>query len=212
MIRELLRAPVGPAQVTADVLRVMAAISIVVAGIGWGLQGALSLAAAFAALLLPRLLRLPPGFDIAFGAATLVACWSSVTDLYFSVRWWDLPMHFLTNGVWAALLYVVLVRSGTIAGTTTLRRPRLSTAVMTTALGLSIAVLWELFEWAGHTFVDSRILVGYRDSIGDMVAGGLGSLLAGLGMRTLLGGDRDLEGAGSPEAIGRAERPAAPPM
>ena len=32
---------------------------------------------------------------------------------------------------------------------------------MTTALGLSLGVLWEIFEWFGHTFIDGEIYVGY---------------------------------------------------
>lgn len=202
MIRALLRAPASPAEIVADALRVLAAVSILVAGIGWGPQGALSLAATFGVMLIPRLLALPPAFDIIVGAATLTASWSSVTDLYLTARWWDIPMHFLTNGIWAALFYVVLVRSEVITDAATLPRPRLSTAVTTTALGLSIAVLWELFEWVGHTFIDSQIFVGYRDSIGDMVAGGLGSLVAGLGMPVLVGRERAAEEEATPDAIG----------
>lgn len=202
MIRALLRAPASPAEIFADALRVLAAISIIVAGIGWGPQGALSLAATFGVMLFPRLLGLPPAFDIIFCVATLAASWSSVTDLYLTARWWDIPMHFLTNGIWAALLYVALVRFEVIADAATLPRPLLSAAVMTTALGLSIAVFWELFEWFSHTFIDSEVFVGYRDSIGDMAVGGLGSLLAGLSMRMLLGRERVVEEKASPEAIG----------
>lgn len=187
MIRMLLRPPARPAEVIADALRVFAAIGIVIAGIGWGPMSALSLALTFAALLLPRLLGLRPGFDIAFGAITLASTWSSVLDLYLTTRWWDIPMHFLTNGIWAALVYIVLVRVEVIADAATLPRPVLSAAVATTAIGLAIGVLWEIFEWFGHTFIDSEIFVGYLDSIGDLVVGGLGSLVAGLGMRVLLG-------------------------
>jgi hypothetical protein len=42
----------------------------------------------------------------------LVAAWSSVLQLYVSTRWWDLPMHFLTNGLCAALCYIGLVQLG----------------------------------------------------------------------------------------------------
>ena len=40
-----------------------------------------------------------------------------------------------------------------------------------TGLGAAAAVLWEVGEWAGHTFLDPRISVGYEDTIGDLVAG-----------------------------------------
>jgi hypothetical protein len=37
-------------------------------------------------------------------------------------------------------------------------------------------------EWLGHNFVDSKIFVGYDDTIGDLAADGSGGLLVGLGL------------------------------
>ncbi|MBT2497882.1 hypothetical protein J7E25_02115 [Agromyces sp. ISL-38] len=185
MIRRWMRAPTGPAEVVADALRALAAIGIVVAGIGWGPLSGVSLALVTGAMFLPRLMGVRPAFDIAFGIASLVAVWSSVLDIYVTVRWWDLPVHFLTNGLWAALAYLLLVRLGVLADAATLPRPAVSAAVMTTALGLSFGVFWEMFEWFGHTFIDGEIYVGYTDSIGDLLVGGVGALLAGCGMAYL---------------------------
>lgn len=182
MVRRLLRAPKGAAEVAADALRVVAAVGIVVAGIGWGPLEGLSLALVTGAMFLPRLLGVRPAFDIAFGVVSLVAVWFSVLEVYVSVRWSDLPIHFLTNGIWAALGYIMLVRIRIVADAATLPRPAVSAAVMTTAIGLSLGVFWEMFEWFGHTFLDPEIFVGYADSIGDLLAGGLGALLAGYGM------------------------------
>ena len=187
MIRTLLRAPTGAAEGVADALRMLGVISIVVAGVGWGLLSAQSFVSAVVVMLVPRLLGLWPRFDIAFGAVILASMWSSVLGVYITTRWWDLPMHFLTNGLCAALLYVVLVRLGVLADARTLPRPMLSAAVVTTALGLSLGALWEFFEWFGHTFIDGEIYVGYADSLGDLLAGGLGSLLAGCSMQFLTG-------------------------
>ncbi|WP_130176214.1 hypothetical protein [Cryobacterium sp. SO1] len=182
MIHTLLRRPSGVAEGTADALRALAVVGIVVAGIGWGPMSGLSLAVVAGATLLPRMLELRPGVDIAFGAVVLVAVWSSVLGIYITTRWWDLPVHFLTNGLCAALFYVVLVQFGILADAGTLPRPLLSAAVVTTALGLALGVLWEVFEWVGHTFLDPEIFVGYNDSIGDLVWGGAGALLAGCSM------------------------------
>ncbi|MDQ0577473.1 hypothetical protein [Agromyces albus] len=185
MIRTLLRAPQGAGEVAADALRVLAATSIVVAGIGWGPLSGLSFVLVTGAMFLPRLLGVRPAFDIVFGVASLAAAWSSVLDIYITVRWWDLPIHFLTNGIWAALAYLLLVRFGIVADAATLPRPAVSAALMTTALGLSLGVLWEMFEWFGHNFIDGEIYVGYTDSIGDLLIGGVGALLAGCSMRYL---------------------------
>lgn len=187
MMRAFLRAPEGVAEVIADALRVLAAVSIVVAGVGWGPLSGISLAIVLGAMLVPRLLGLRPAFDIAFGIVSLVAVWSSVLGIYVTTRWWDLPIHFLANGLYAALCYIVLVRLGVLADATNLPHPTLSAAVMTTALGLSLGVLWEIFEWFGHAFIDGEIYVGYQDSIGDLLFGGLGALIAGCSMRFLTG-------------------------
>ena len=192
MMREALRAPVGPAEVFADVLRLLAVVSIVVAGIGWGPLSGVSFVGVVAAMLVPRLLHVRASFDIAFGLTILFSTWSSVLGIYITTRWWDLPMHFITNGLCAGMLYVVLARLGVLADAETLRHPVLSATVMVTALGLSLGVLWEFFEWFGHTFVDEEILVGYEDTLGDLVVGGLGSLLAGLGMKYLMARPREV--------------------
>ncbi|MGR2753379.1 hypothetical protein [Agromyces arachidis] len=172
----------GPGEVTADVIRVIAALCIPIAAIGWGPLGGVSLAFATGGMVIPRALRLRPSVDIAFGIVTLVAVWSSVTDLYVTVRWWDLPVHFALNGFIAALGYLVLLHFRIVAPADTLPRPRLSTTVITTALGLSFGVWWEMFEWYGKNFIDSSIFVGYTDSIGDLLWGMFGSLIAGFAM------------------------------
>ena len=187
MIHTLLRRPSGAAEATADALRALAVVGIVVAAIGWGPFSGLSLAVVAVLMVLPRLVGLRPSVDIAFGLVVLVAVWSSVLGIYVTTRWWDLPVHFLTNGLCAALLYIVLLQFGVFADAGTLPRPMLSTAVVTTALGFSLGVLWEVFEWFGHTFFDPEIFVGYNDSIGDMVWGGAGALLAGCSMTYLTG-------------------------
>ena len=186
MIRTFVRTPEGAAETTADALRILAVIGIVVAGVGWGPIAGVSLAFVAVGMLLPRLLGVRPIFDIAFGIVALVAVWSSVLQIYISTRWWDLPMHFLTNGLSAALCYIMLVQLGVVADAATLPRPMLSAAVATIALGLSLGVLWEIFEWFGHTFIDEEIYVGYVDSIGDLAWGGVGALLAGCSMSFLM--------------------------
>src|SRR5215203_3272081 len=144
----------GPAELTADVIRLVAALCIPIAAIGWGPLGGVSLAFATGGMVLPRALRVRPGLDIAFGIVTLIAVWSSVIDLYVTVRWWDLPVHFALNGLVAAMGYLLLVHFDIVADARGLPRPMLSTTIVTTALGLSFGVVWEMFEWFGKTFID----------------------------------------------------------
>ena len=187
MTSTLVRAPSGLAETVADALRVLALIAIVVAAIGWGAVAGWSVALVAGGMILPRLLGIRPSVDIAFGLVLQVAVWSSVLDIYLTTRWWDLPVHFLVNGLCAALLYLLLVRFRVVADAGTLPRPVLSAVVTTVALGLALGVLWEIFEWIGHTFIDEAIYVGYTDTIGDLVWGAAGALAAGLGMRWLAG-------------------------
>jgi len=187
MIHSQLRRPTGAAEVTADALRAVALVGIIVAGIGWGPIPGVSLALVAGGMLIPRLLGLRPSVDITFGVVVLIAVWSSVLDIYITTPWWDLPVHLVTNGLCAALLYILLERFRIVADATTLPRPMLSTTVVTTAIGLALGVIWEIFEWVGHTFLDPEIYVGYTDTIGDLVWGAAGALLAGLGMRFLAG-------------------------
>ena len=81
MMPTLLRAPHGPAEVIADVLRLLAVLSIVVAAIGWGLLSGLSFVAVVAVMLAPRVLHVRAGFDIAFGLAILFSTWSSAAQM-----------------------------------------------------------------------------------------------------------------------------------
>jgi hypothetical protein len=189
------RRAVGPAEITADVLRLIGALCIPIAAIGWGPLGGVSLAFATGGMVLPRALRVRPGLDIAFGIVTLVAVWSSVTDFYVTMKWWDLPVHFALNGLVAAIGYLVLVHFRIVADASTLPRPMLSTAIVTAALGLSFGVFWEMFEWFGKNFIDDEIYVGYDDSIGDLLWGGVGSLLAGVAMPWLAAQPGDRESA-----------------
>ncbi|WP_173922514.1 hypothetical protein [Agromyces sp. Marseille-P2726] len=186
MPNPLFKRPEGPAEYVADAVRAVAAASVIVAAVGWSLVDALSILLVLALMFVPRALGLRPGFDITFGIVVLVAVWSNVLDLYLTARWWDLPVHFATNGVCAALVYVVLTRFEILADPATLPRPRLSVALVTTFIGVTFGVLWELWEWFAYNFLDPRMLVGYEDSLGDLVVGGLGSLVAGLAMRSLM--------------------------
>ncbi|ANP74622.1 hypothetical protein [Cryobacterium arcticum] len=48
----------------------------------------------------------------------------------------------------------MLLRLGVLPDASALPRPVASAVTVTTALGFSLGVVWEIFEWLGHTFVD----------------------------------------------------------
>lgn len=49
--------------------------------------------------------------------------------------------------------------------------------VVTLALGLALGALWEILEFAADEFVGSQLSLGNRDTIGDLVADGVGALV-----------------------------------
>lgn len=178
MKENFLRPPHGIGEYTADAVRALGLLSVIVAGVLFEPTDAGVVAFALPALVAPRFIGVRPGLDIVFGVTVLVAAWSNVLDLYRTVAGWDLVVHFACTGALAVMGYLLLARLRTVppprAG---LRRTAI---VITTAVGLAISALWEMVEWFGHTFISDQIFVAYADTIGDMALGGLGSMAAGI--------------------------------
>jgi hypothetical protein len=191
-----LRRPHGVLEYAADAVRVVAALSVVVVGVGWGVVEIAVLMLALLGTLVPRMLGLRATFDLMVGIAALGAAWSSVFELYTRVTGYDTVVHFVLNGLLSAVFVVLARRAGWVVSPGhddgrggAARSARVGSVLLTVAFGLAAGTLWEMGEWAGHTLVDSAIFVGYDDTIGDLAAGGLGSLLAGLALPFLVGGD-----------------------
>ncbi|MDY0910678.1 hypothetical protein [Microbacterium sp. CFBP9034] len=180
MIADLLRRPQDLGEWTADAVRALGLLSVVVAAIWWTVTDAGILALALPALLLPRLVGARPAFDIVYGVTVLVAAWSNVLGLYELVPWWDLVVHFVATGVIAAMLFLLLARCRVVPAPGTAGfAPRVA-LVIVPALALALSALWEMVEWFGYTFVSDEIFVAYGDTIGDLCAGGLGGVVAGV--------------------------------
>jgi hypothetical protein len=190
MIETFLRAPRGAAELAADGVRVVGVLSIVVAFIGWSAVDVAVFALGLLGLVIPRFLGIRPALDATFGITVLVAAWSALLDLYESIAYWDILVHFALNGLVAAVLYIAAMRWGVIPDPETGPVRLRSIVTLTTVFGLAAGVIWELVEWVGHTYIDRTIFVGYTDTIGDLAAGGLGSLLAGFAGRYLSGQSR----------------------
>ncbi len=180
MKQNFLRRPEGAAEIVADLIRVIGALSVMVAAIWFTATDAGILALALPALLVPRFLAVRPAFDIPYELIVLIAAWSNVFDLYRTVPGWDLVVHFVCTGVIAAMTYLALAQVRVVpARGSECFAPRIP-IVIVTALGLAVSVLWEIIEWLGYTFISDDIFVAYQDTIGDMAIGGVGSLVAAL--------------------------------
>lgn len=119
--------------------------------------------------------RLPAALELATDLLLLVAAWSSVLLLYERLAHWDLVVHFSATAVLAELAFRSLERWGRLS------TPGPVTHVLVlTALGTTLALVWEYVEFAGYALVDPRVQVGYTDTMGDLAAGNAGSLVAGI--------------------------------
>ena len=106
MIDDFLR-PAGSAfQTVADALRLLGVLSVVSALLFHGLTDAAIVAFALPGLMLPRFLGMRAWADAAVSATLLVAAWSNVVDLYRTLWWWDIAIHFLLAGALSVVAYV----------------------------------------------------------------------------------------------------------
>ncbi|PFG39134.1 hypothetical protein ATJ97_1629 [Georgenia soli] len=176
--REIVEVP-GSAWTRAAVhgAGVLAVLSLV-AGLGWGVVGLALMALVLLGVTLARVLRLPGDLQLLLDLTLVVAAWAALLQLY--QRWWwlDMVVHMVATGLLAVLAVTGLLRAGTFAAGTSRRGRRLGLAAVTLAVGLALAVVWEVGEWAGHTYLDPAIFVSYEDTIGDLAAGGAGSAVA----------------------------------
>lgn len=165
----------------ADAFRLVTLVSIGIAAIWFGIPSTLGFAVVFIGLLVPRLAHLAGPFDAAFSGTILLATWSGVAGLYAAISWWDLVVHFITAGSSAAVLYLLLAQLDVTPGTSTGKAlPSRTIVVLTSSLGVTLAVIWEFIEWFGNAFISKGIHVGYIDTLSDVAVGGAGALLTGL--------------------------------
>jgi hypothetical protein len=96
-------------------------------------------------------------------------------NLFDTVGWWDDLMHF---ALWGLLTAGVLIGFG----------PRLSrglTLMVALGFGTTAAVIWEAGEYVAFIRHSPELQSAYTDTLGDLVLGSLGALLAGLAVGAL---------------------------
>ncbi|WP_206051682.1 hypothetical protein [Nocardioides ferulae] len=184
----------GVPLVPADAVRLAALVSVVAGGLGWGFVGFALFMLVLGGSMIPRALGASAALDAAYSVSIVFAAWAAQLDWYAAVPWLDVVVHVAATGLVAAVVHFALVRVGALPAVDEPRLPRarLGGGLVTVALGLALAVLWELGEWGGHTYLDDRIQVGYADTMGDLAAGLLGAVVAGLILArgALLAGER----------------------
>jgi len=149
-------------------------VSVVLAGALDGMPAVALFLLVLGGTMIPRAIGAHVALDGAFCVTILGAAWCAQLGLYQQVAWLDLVVHTVATGATAALGYLVLLR---LRLTTAEDRPR-TAALVTIGLGVVLALVWELLELAGHTFLDDGIFVAPVDTAGDLAAALLGSVVA----------------------------------
>jgi hypothetical protein len=162
-----------------DVLR-LALLGGAVAYAVAGRPGAASLLAVLGAVtLVARLVNLPRVYDLCLTAGMALQGFGETFGLYDEwVRFDDL-VHFTLPMLTAPVVYIALARLDVVPDPRdeTHLQHYVGIAVVTSALGISIGALWEIYEWRSDAWLGTALSEGNDDTNGDLVRDSLGSLV-----------------------------------
>ncbi|MDQ1077187.1 hypothetical protein QE406_003440 [Microbacterium testaceum] len=176
MYANLQRPPRSVTDWLADLVRAVAIVVVIVSLFTLPFTDFAVLSMSLPAVMLSRMIGLRSGLDLITCVTVFVAAGSNVIDLYRAWTGWDLVVHLACTGVLAAVALVLLDDARVISPTGRRRTP----IVLATITGLALSAVWEMVEWFGYRFITDAIFVTYDDTIGDMMAGGAGALVAGV--------------------------------
>ncbi|GEB44869.1 hypothetical protein MTE01_08140 [Microbacterium testaceum] len=176
MYANLKRPPRSATAWLADAVRAVAIVVVIVSLFTLPFTDVAVLSMSLPAVMLSRMAGLRSGLDLVTCVTVFVAAGSNVVDLYRAWTGWDLVVHLACTGVLAAVALVILADTRVIEATGRRRTP----IVVATIAGLALSAVWEMIEWFGYRFITDAIFVTYDDTIGDMLAGGAGALIAGV--------------------------------
>ena len=176
MYANLKRPPRSVTDWMTDVVRALAIVLVIVSLFTLPFTDFAVLSMSLPAVMLSRMIGLRSGLDLVTCVTVFVAAGSNVLELYRAWTGWDLVVHLACTGLLAAVALVLLDDAGVVAPTGRRRTP----IVVATLAGLALSAVWEMIEWFGYRFITDAIFVTYDDTIGDMIAGGAGALIAGV--------------------------------
>ena len=162
-----------------DVLRlglVLATGAALLVGDG-GAALALGFVAALA--LLARAVNLPRAYDFGFVLVLTLHAAGEALGWYDSLEWFDRIVHVVLPCLVAPVLYIGLARLEVLPDPRddTNVRHYTGIAVVAFCLGMAVGGLWEIVEFASDGVLDTALSEGNPDTVGDLVADAVGSLL-----------------------------------
>ena len=162
-----------------DVLRlglVLATGAALLVGDG-GAALALGFVAALA--LLARAVNLPRAYDFGFVLVLTLHAAGEALGWYDSLGWFDRIVHVVLPCLVAPVLYIGLARLEVLPDPRddTNVRHYTGIAIVAFCLGMAVGGLWEIVEFASDGVLDTALSEGNPDTVGDLVADAVGSLL-----------------------------------
>lgn len=106
--------------------------------------------------------------DLLFTLPFLIDTLGNALDLYDSVEWWDDANHF---GNWILLAAAFVTLGWPVRAT------RLTRVALGVGFGAVAAIIWELLEYVTFIPGSPEAATAYRDTLGDLALGLLGSLV-----------------------------------
>ena len=145
-------------------------------------KGAFNMGLGFAVLVAARLANLPRVYDLALVVAFTFTQLGEAVGLYDALPWYDRVVHVVVPMLTSQVIYLCLARLDVLPDPQqeTTRHHEAGMLVVTFALGLSVGAVWEIFEFASDGVFGSELSEGNVDTVGDLIADTIGSLLGGV--------------------------------
>lgn len=165
-----------------DVLRgglVVATVAVLVTG---NTAGAMAFGFAAVLTLIARVIDLPRAYDFPFVLVLTLHAAGEAFGWYDSVAWFDRVVHVVLPCLVAPVLYIGLARLEVLPDPRddTHVRHYVGMGIVTFCLGMAVGGLWEIIEYSSDGLLDTALSEGNADTVGDLVADTVGSVLGAL--------------------------------
>jgi hypothetical protein len=165
-----------------DMLRLALVIATVATLFAGDVDGALAFGFAAAFALLARVVNLPRPYDVGFVVVLTLHAAGEAFGWYDSLAWFDRVVHVVLPCLVAPVLYIGLARLDVLPDPRddTHARHYVGMAIVTFCLGMAVGGLWEIVEFSSDGMLDTALSEGNSDTVGDLVADAVGSILGAL--------------------------------
>lgn len=179
MIDNFLCSPRTFAEWLADSVRVAAVLLTLVLLVSLGIYEAGIMAFTLPGLMLPKFIGMRGSADLVCISIMLIAALSNIFGLYTAITGWDLIVHCVCTAIISAAAYLLLAHAKLLPFPSSVDYKVAHGLVFVTVLGVSLGAVWEVVEWIGFRFLPADVVVNYDDTITDLIADTLGSVVAG---------------------------------